>query len=64
MLHRKGGPAIVQSVHAIVSKHKGGKPDNDYQVVDGEVPEQECFELGSTSTDKGGSEFSAHFFKR
>lgn len=44
MLHRKGEPAIVQSVHAIVSKNKGGKPADDDQIVDAEVPEQGCLE--------------------
>lgn len=44
MLHREGKPAIVQPVHTILSKHKGVKPDDDDQVVDGEVPEQECLE--------------------
>lgn len=44
VLYGERKPAIVQSVHAIVSKHKGGKPDDDDQVVDGEVPKQECLE--------------------
>lgn len=44
MLHGKREPAIVQSVHAIVSEHKDGKPDDDDQIIDGEVPEQECLE--------------------
>ncbi|MNI06839.1 hypothetical protein D3C73_598330 [compost metagenome] len=44
MFHRKREPAIVQSIHTIVSEHKDGKPADDDQVVDGEVPEQECLE--------------------
>lgn len=44
MLHGERKPAVVQSVHAVVGKHKGGKPDDDDQIVDGEVPEQECLE--------------------
>lgn len=44
VLHGKGKPAVLPPVHAIVGKHKGGKPADDDQIVDAEVPEQECLE--------------------
>ena len=35
VFHGEGKPAIMQPVYSIVGKHKGGKPDDDDQIVDG-----------------------------